>query len=113
MDSKNFAIGILSTTAVILFVGLMLTHGRPTPALAGSMTTTSGEYILTVGTVSIDDEEVVYVINAPDQKMIAYRFDIGTGKIEVVEGINLEEMAKSAAAGPAQPSSGTKGGRRP
>ena len=42
MDSKNFAIGILSTTAVILLAALVIIHTRPDPAFASGVTTTSG-----------------------------------------------------------------------
>jgi len=110
MDSRNFAIGMLSTTAVILLVGILIVHSRPAPALAGGMTASSGQYTLTVGTVSIGDEEVLYLIRG--NKLIVYRFDIAKDQIEIVEGMDLTEMAK-AASGQQAPPSGTRGGRRP
>ena len=98
MDSKNFAIGILSTTAVILLVGLVVVHTRPDPAFAAGMTTTSGDYVLTVGTATIGNEEVLYVIDAPAEKLIAYRFHGARREIEVVAGVDLKELRDAAAA---------------
>lgn len=92
MDQRNFAIGILSTTAVILLVGVLLVQSRPRPALASGVTTSGGNYVMTVGSVSIDDEELLYLIDAPKQKLVIYRFDAGKKEIEVVQGISLEEM---------------------
>ena len=100
MDPKNFTIGILSTTAVILFVGLTIIHTRPEPAYAAGMTTTNGDYVLTVGIITINDRELVYVIDAPAEKLIAYGFDAGKRQIDVVEGISLADMRGAAAQQP-------------
>lgn len=110
VDSKNFAIGVLSTTAVVLLVGLVLMNNRPEPALASGMTQMSGDYVVTVGSVSHNDEELVYVLDASLGKMIIYRFDAGTSKMAVVEGIDLGEMRRSATAsgGPTTPANKKK-----
>lgn len=112
MDSRNFAIGILSTTAVILLVGLVIVHTRPNPVLASGMTTTSGDYVLTVGTTTIDNEEVVYVIDAPAEKLIAYRFDGARREIQIVDGVDLNELRGAATAAGQQQPTGRKR-RRP
>ena len=96
MDSKDFTIGILSTTAVILFTALVIINTRPQTAFAGAMTTTNGEYTLTVGTLSIDDEELVYVINGPQEALIAYRFNGGKRQLEIASGIDLAEARRRA-----------------
>jgi len=92
MDSKNFAIGVLSTTAVILLVGVLIIHGNSKPAFASGMTASGGKYILTVGSVSINDEELVFVIDTGAKKMLAYRFDTGGGQIQIVSGVNLADL---------------------
>ena len=115
MDSKNFAIGILSTTAVILLVGLFFLNTRPQAAWASGMTTGAGDYVLTVGLDASADEELVYVIDAPGQKLIVYRFDTGRQQIEIVQGIDLAELRDSASQ-PAQPQKrkpSSRGRRRP
>ena len=113
MDSKNFVIGILSTTAVILLAALVIIHTRPDPAFASGMTTTSGDYVLTVGTVSIGNEELLYVLDAPAEKLIAYRFDGGRHEIQPIDALDLKPIRDSAKP-PAQQPPGRKGtGRRP
>jgi hypothetical protein len=117
MNSKNFTIGVLSTTAVILLVGIMVIHSRPLPVMASGVTATSGDYVLTVGTFTRNDEELVYVIDAPQARMVVYRFNTAKGRIERADAIDLAEMRKAtsgAAAQPGQqPQSGKRRGRRP
>jgi hypothetical protein len=96
MDNRNFVIGILSTTAVMLLVGLIVVNTRPVPARADSMTVVSGDYVLTVGGLTQIDEDMLYVIDNPEAKMIVYRFDTRRGKIAIVQGIDLAEIRKAA-----------------
>lgn len=113
MDAKNFTIGVLSTTAAILLVGLLVIHSRPEPARADGMTTSAGAYVLSVGGVSIADEEYLYVLDAPAQKLIAYRFDAGRQQIEVAQGIDLAELRRAAEQAQQQPGQSRSGRRRP
>ena len=111
MDSKNFTIGILSTTAVILLVGLVVVNTRPDPAIAAGMTTTSGDYVLTVGTATIGNEEILYIIDAPAEKLIAYRFHGARREIEVVTGVDLKELRNASAAAGQQQGTRQRPGR--
>ena len=95
-DSKNFAIGVLSTTAVILLVGLTIIHSRPTPVLASGMVASGGEYTLTVGNTNQIDEQYLYVVDGSAEKMLVYRFDSARGQIEIVQGLDLSDFRKSA-----------------
>lgn len=112
MDSRNFAIGILSTTAAILLVGVLIIHSRPAPVLASGVTETGGNYVLTVGTFTINDEELLFVIDSSGMKMITYRFHTGKGQIEIVNAINLQEMRDATSAAGQQPKATKKRGRR-
>jgi len=104
MDSKNFTIGVLSTTATILLVGVILVHSRSNEALANGMTTSGGGYAVTVGNLTQHDEELVYVIDSSTDKMIVYRFDGSRHQIELVQGIDFAEMKRaSTPADPQQP----------
>ncbi len=103
MDSKDMTIGVLSTTAVILLVGIMIIHSRPEPALASGMTASGGDYVMTVGSVSTDDEEVLFVIDRVAQKMIVYRFDAGRRQLQINQRYSLEELSE-AASGESKPS---------
>lgn len=88
MDAKNFAIGILSTTAVILLVGLFVIHSRPEPVYASGMNAQGGDYLLTTGQLQ-DSEELLYVVDAQKKAMIVYRFNINTKRIEHTFATNL------------------------
>ena len=94
MDQKNFTIGLLSTTAAILLVGLALVTARPQPALAAGMTATGGDYIMSVGTTPQTDEEYLYIINVPAQRMIVYRFDANKASVDIIQTIDLAQFRK-------------------
>jgi len=95
MDSKNFAIGILSTTAVILLVGLVLIQSRPEPAYGFGMTAQGGDYLVTTGQLQ-PSQELLYILDAAHQKLNVYRFDMSRKQIALVSG---EDLAKYRDAG--------------
>ena len=74
MQSKDLAIGVLSTTAVILFVGLILLNAQPQPAYASGMGDRGGDYIAVSGAMWAQ-QELVYVFNTAENKMMVYRYD--------------------------------------
>lgn len=74
MDKRDFTIGVLSTTAVILFVGLAVIHTRPQLAYASGMGDRGGDYLVLSGAVW-DQEEYLYVFNTAQNKMMIYRYD--------------------------------------
>jgi len=100
MDSKNFAIGILSTTAVILLVGLVLLETRPQPAYGFGMNAEGGDYLLLTGQME-PAEELLYVIDAASQKLIVYRFDVNRRQINVASGEKLDQL-RTRDSGPAE-----------
>ncbi len=100
MTSRDFLIGLLSTTAAILLVGVVIVASRPSSAQAAGMTVSGGDYILTVGTGMQLDEEYVYVVDTSAQKMLAYRFDSNRGEIEIVQGVDLSGLRQGADATP-------------
>ena len=60
------------------------------------MTASGGGYIVTVGSLTQNDEELVYVIDASTDKMIVYRFDGNRRKIELVQGVDLAELQRAS-----------------
>ncbi len=96
MNSKDMTIGVLSTTAVILLVGIMVIHSRPEPALASGMSASGGDYVMSVGSVSINDEELLFVINRKVEEMIVYRFDAGRHQLQINQRVNLAELREAA-----------------
>lgn len=113
MDSKNFAIGILSTTAVILLVGLVLVQSRPEPAYGFGMNAQGGDYLLTTGQLQ-PSQEVLYVIDAASERLLVYGFDMGRKQIAIVTGEDLAKHrdASSDAGSSPPPSKGRRGRRR-
>ena len=114
MNSKNFAIGVLSITAVILLVGLLVINTHPAPVMADGMTTAAGDYIVTVGGVNKPDEEYVYVLDTSAQKLVAYRLDAAKRQIEPVQRIDLTQILRPQDQTGQPPSTKQpSGGRRP
>lgn len=95
MDKRDFAIGILSTTAVVLFVGLLIVQSQPPPVRADGMTVMGGGYVMTVGKSAPTDEELVYIIHAGTDRMLSYRLDTTSRTIQRVQGIDLSEVRRS------------------
>ncbi len=91
MNSKDLAIGVLSTTAVILFVGLIILNTQPTPVYASGMSDRGGDYILVTGAMWAQ-EELLYVINSAENKMMIYRFDTQTGQIKAHGPASLDQF---------------------
>jgi len=99
MDSRDYTIGILSTTAVILLTGLFIVQSRPAPAYASGMTTQGGDYLMTNGMLH-NDEEQLYVINTATEHLVMYRLNVRAGQIEVVEPpLNLKTVRARTGSG--------------
>ncbi len=113
MDSKNFTIGVLSTTAVILLVGVVIVQSQPQGAWASGMTASGGQYVLTVGRDISGDQELLYVIDAGTQRMGVYRLNANRQQIELLQGIELDKLREANAAAGQKPRSptGTRRGR--
>lgn len=117
MDKRDFSIGVLGITAVILLVGLVVVNTQPQPALgfAGSgVGVESGDYVIASGSYRVD-EALLYVIDSVAQRLIVYRFDVNTFKsFSPTDGVDLGALREQGpdAAMPQQPR-GRRGGRYP
>ena len=80
MNSKDLAIGVLSTTAVVMLVGLILLNAQPQPAYASGMGDRGGDYIMLTGSMW-EKEELLYIFNTAEGKMMVYRYDLQTNQI--------------------------------
>ncbi len=90
MNSKDLAIGVLSTTAVILLVGILLVHSQPAPVYASGMGDSGGDYVLLSGAL-FDQEEILYVVDANQNRMLTYRYDVKTDQIVRAGGELLDK----------------------
>jgi len=70
MDSKNLAIGVLTVTATILFVGLVIVNSI------------GGDYLVVTGQQR-SERELLYVIDAGGrtERLAAYVFDRDRGQL--------------------------------
>jgi hypothetical protein len=110
-DGKNLAIGILSTTAVILLVGLVLIQSRPEPAFASGVGVEGGDYVMAVGRID-DRTEALYLIDAPTNRMIAYVYDFKTRQLLPLDRIDLGQLRQTVlGGGTQQPGTGQRRGR--
>ena len=92
LDARTFAIGILSVTACVLFVGLLLLT-QP-PAYAMGMNDRGGDYILSTQQISTSQEAIVVVDGAAKQ-MIVYEFDYSNRRLNVLHRpVQLDQLPK-------------------
>lgn len=91
MNSRNLAIGVLSITAVILLVGLIMVNVSPTPALASEASSLGGDFTITVGRVT-NDTELVYVLDNVTQRLLAYSIARKTGAVAIVDKLDLGQL---------------------
>ena len=106
IDSKTFAIGVLSVTAAILLVGFVLVTVFPRPALATGQNDRSGDYILLTQQIS-NSVEAVVVIDAASQRMCLYGLDLGAKQLKLLQrDFPLDRLPGTQAERPA-------GGRNP
>lgn len=88
-DSKNLAIAVLSVTATILLVGVVLSGmWSPAPALANSQLDRGGDYIMLTGQFT-QNSELVYVTDAAVQRMNIYSYESSRRQIILWDTIDL------------------------
>lgn len=96
LDRGAFAVGILSVTAVMLAVGVLIVQMMPATVRADGMSVSGGDYIMTVGALVDTDEEYVYVVDVPSSKLAVYRFDAARHQIQIIQGIELSNLRTPA-----------------
>lgn len=114
VNSSDVTLGMLSTMTVILLVTFVWLSAGTDFAMADGMTVSGGDYVITVGQVSITDEEFIYVLDMPTQRIIAYHFNNNKREIEIVQGIDFAQIREAANRASNQNNRGRSGrGRRP
>ena len=90
MDSKTFAIGVLSITAVILLVGLVVVSALPQPAVASNVSSYGGDFTITVGRVT-QDTELLYVVDNTTQRLLVYGIARKSGAVAILDKAELAQ----------------------
>lgn len=93
VDVRTFAIGVLSVTACVLFVGLLLVANQPTPAYGIGQSDRGGDYVMLTQQLTTSTEGLV-VVDAAAKKLILYGFDYNRKSLTIVDGFNLDRLRK-------------------
>ena len=95
IDSKTFAIGVLSITACVLFVGLLMVAGQPTSAYGIGQTDRGGDYIMVTQQLTNSQEGVV-IFDAASRQMTLYALNGSTKQLQVLHpNIPLDQLPGS------------------
>ena len=91
-DHRNHMIGILTITATILFVGVVLsTSGGRNNAMATGQIDRGGDYIMVAGQFT-ENQDLVYVTDAAAQRMNVYSYDSKTRQFTLWDSIDLKDV---------------------
>ncbi len=93
LDRQSFAIGILSITASVFFVGFLLLVLTPRPAEAARMNASAGDYLMATQSIS-NTRELIVVIDAAAQRMISYELQSGRNpqQLVITSRVDLKEL---------------------
>lgn len=92
IDAKTFAIGFLSITACILFVGLLLVTMQPAHAIG--QLDRGGDYIMLTQQLS-NSQEGVLIIDAAARQMTLYAFNGANRQLQILhQNIPLDELPR-------------------
>jgi hypothetical protein len=94
-DKSNLTIGVLSITAIVLLVGLLLTLGGHGNAMGMGQIDRGGDYILVTGQFS-DSSELIYVTDAAAQRMNVYSYDSTTRQFVLWDTVDLRRVFAQA-----------------
>lgn len=93
MDNRNFAIGTLSVTAVVLLMALIILAQFPAqhPALGFAQTAVGGDYIMFGGQIE-ESNELIYVIDTAVRQMNVYASNPSKRELILVQRIDLQRL---------------------
>lgn len=84
LDGQSLAIGVLSVTACVLFVGLLVVTSLPKPALAIGQSDQSGDFKMLTQQISNSTEALV-IIDAASKQMNFYWLDYSRKQLQLVQ----------------------------
>lgn len=100
MNGKDFAIGILSVTAVILFAALITVQAlAPSPAMAIGQSASAGDLI--AATSQMDEvSDMLVIVDTTAQKMNYYYFDPVLNALQVIQQVDLRAVQREGGVPP-------------
>jgi hypothetical protein len=94
MDSKSFAIGTLSVTAVILLAALVILGQLPESQASG-VAMAGGDYMILSGYYQ-RNSEFLYIIDTATKRLNVYDYDMtrgkGRGELVVLQSVDLTKL---------------------
>ena len=112
LDAKTFAIGVLSITAAILLVGVIIIGSTPRNAVADGIGSEFNDFTIAVGKVG-PDEGALYVIDNVSQQLLTYTVERKTGAVKLSDKYSLAIQPPASGNQPGSSGSGSRrGGRR-
>ena len=94
ISAKDFAIGVLSVTAVILLATLLMINAFvPRQAYAIPQAGAAGNYVATAARLE-ETSEMLIILNTQQRLINAYGFNVQTGQVDLIQQIDLEAITK-------------------
>lgn len=90
-ESRRLAIGVLSVTATVLLVGILVVSLLNRPVLAIGQTDRGGDYIMVTMQFRNDTENLV-VTDAAAERMIVYGWNQNTRKLDIWSVFDLKRL---------------------
>ena len=89
MDNKTYAIGVLSITAVILLVAVLIISSSTPAARAGEISSVAGDFTISVGHAT-NDSELLYIVDNTTERMCVYGVNRKTGKVGLLQQLPVD-----------------------
>lgn len=94
MDSRNLALAVLTVTASILFVGLVVVSTMsPQEAMALGQMDRAGDYVVATGQLQ-KSTEVVYIADAAAGRLNVYVYDLRRRQLQVLDTFDLKSQLR-------------------
>lgn len=91
IDNQSLAIGVLSITACVLFVGFLLISVQPRSAYAIGLNDRAGDYIMCTFQQTRSQEGLL-VIDGAARRMALYNYNINNRVFQPVDRFPLERL---------------------
>jgi len=94
---KDFAIGVLSVTAVILLTALLITQAfLPKQAMAFAQNGSAGHYLATTSQLD-DTSELLTIFNTRTQQLNVYGFNVENWRLVLIQPpFDMERLSRAA-----------------
>jgi preprotein translocase subunit SecG len=102
MEKNRFAIGVLSITATVLLVGVILLSASR-PVQGGGMNAQGGDYVMATVQASASTE-CILVVDAATSQLILYQYNLNSQRLEPLQKQDISLPSdRDASRGPRRP----------